>query len=151
MLILLLFFVGGCSGSTAGGIKVIRWSILAKALRNDILKLLHPHGIFTLRVNGLPAKREIVSVVGSFIFVYMLVVFVTAMAGAVCGQDVHTAVTAALSMVGNIGPAFGSLGPTQNYGAVPDVLKVIYCVAMLAGRLEVYTLMILVGKSLSRP
>lgn len=151
MLILLLFFVGGCSGSTAGGIKVIRWSILAKALRNDILKLLHPHGIFTLRVNGLPAKREIVSVVGSFIFVYMLVVFVTALAGAVCGQDVHTAVTAALSMVGNIGPAFGSLGPTQNYGAVPDALKVIYCVAMLAGRLEVYTLMILVGKSLSRP
>ena len=151
MVILLLFLVGGCSGSTAGGIKVIRWSILAKALRNDIMKLLHPHGVFTLRVNGTPAKREIVSVVGSFIFVYMIVVFATALAGAVCGLDVPTAFTAALSMVGNVGPAFGSLGPAQNYGAIPDALKIVYCIAMLAGRLEIYTLMILVGQSLSRP
>ena len=151
MLVLLLFFVGGCSGSTAGGIKIIRWSVLAKALRNDLLGLLHPHGVFTLRINGIPAKREIVSLVGSFIFVYFLVVFVTALAGAAFGLDVNTAVTASLSMVGNIGPAFGSLGPAQNYGALPDALKAIYCVAMLAGRLEVYTLMILVGKSFSRP
>ena len=54
-------------------------------------------------------------------------------------------------MVGNVGPAFGSLGPAQNYGAIPDALKIVYCIAMLAGRLEIYTLMILVGQSLSRP
>lgn len=150
LLILLLFFVGGCAGSTAGGIKVIRWTVLAKELRNQVLHLLHPYGVFTLRVNGIPGKGEVVSVIASFIFVYFALVFVTAFIGALCGQDVYTAFTAALSMVGNIGPAFGKLGPSENFGAVPAVLKLWYCFAMLAGRLEVYTLLIMVGRSLNR-
>ena len=149
LLVLTLFFIGGCSGSTAGGIKVIRWSVLAKQLRNDVQRLIHPHGVFTLRINGVPGRSEVVSVVGSFIFVYFALVLVTALAGALAGLDVHTAFTAALSMVGNIGPAFGSLGPSANYGALPGALKLWYCFAMLAGRLEVYTLLILVGRSLS--
>jgi len=150
LLVLTLFFVGGCSGSTAGGIKVIRWSVLAKQLRNDVQRLIHPHGVFTLRINGVPGRSEVVSVVGSFIFVYFVLVLVTALAGALAGLDVYTSFTAALSMVGNIGPAFGSLGPASNYGALPGPLKLWYCFAMLAGRLEVYTLLILVGRSLPR-
>lgn len=150
LLILLLFFVGGCSGSTAGGIKVIRWSVLAKELRNQIMHLLHPHGVFTLRINGVPGKGDVVSVIASFIFVYFALVFATAFIGTLCGQDVFTAFTASLSMVGNIGPAFGKLGPSENLGALPMALKLWYCFAMLAGRLEVYTLLIMVGRSLNR-
>ena len=150
LLILLLFFVGGCSGSTAGGVKVIRWAVLAKELRNQVSHLLHPHGVFTLRINGIPGKGDVVSVIASFIFVYFALVFATAFIGALCGQDIFTAFTASMSMVGNIGPAFGRLGPSENLGALPAVLKLWYCFAMLAGRLEVYTLLIMVGRSLNR-
>lgn len=150
LLVLVLFFTGGCSGSTAGGIKIIRWSVLAKELRNDVLRLLHPHGVFTLRINGVPGKSDVVTVVGSFIFVYFMLVLLTAFVGTLCGQDLYTAFTASLSMVGNVGPAFGALGPSENFGGQPAILKLWYCFAMLAGRLEVYTLLILVGRSFNR-
>jgi len=149
LVLLLLFFTGGCSGSTAGGIKVIRWVALAKGLCKDVLQLIHPHGVFVLRINGQPAKSGLVAMIGSFVFVYFLFVFITALVGTLCGQDVHTAFTAALAMVGNVGTAFGTQGPTANWGGIPTALKLWYCVAMLAGRLEVYTLLILVGQSVA--
>ena len=144
--IFLLFFVGGCSGSTAGGIKVIRWTVLGKQLRNEVHRILHPHEIFTLSINGCPGREAFVPLVASFVFVYMLLVLATTFAGALAGLDVFTAFTGALSMVGNVGPAFGQLGPTSNYGALAAPLKWFYMFAMLAGRLEIYTLLILVGR-----
>ena len=146
VVILLLFFIGGCSGSTAGGIKVIRWTILGKQLRNELRRILHPHEMFTLSINGCAGREAFVPVVASFVFVYMLLVLVTTFAGALVGLDVFTAFTGALSMVGNVGPAFGALGPTSNYGALAAPLKWFYMFAMLAGRLEIYTLLILVGR-----
>ena len=145
--IFLLFFVGGSSGSTAGGIKVIRWTILGKQLRNELRRILHPHEVFTLSINGCAGREAFVPVVASFVFVYMLLVLATTFAGALAGLDVFTAFTAALSMVGNVGPAFGQLGPTSNYGALAAPLKWFYMFAMLAGRLEIYTLLILVGRA----
>ena len=145
--ILMLFFVGGSSGSTAGGIKVIRWTILGKQLRNEVRRILHPHEVFTLNINGCPGREAFVPVVASFMFVYMLLVSATTLAGALAGLDVFTAFTGALSMVGNVGPAFGALGPTSNYGALAAPLKWFYMFAMLAGRLEIYTLLILVGRT----
>lgn len=139
-----LFFVGGSSGSTAGGMKIVRWTILAKQLRNEVARLLHPRGVFTLRINGVAGRESFVPIVAAFVFVYLAFVLATAFAGAFAGLDPYTAFSAALSMVGNIGPAFGALGPTSNYGPLPAGLKAWYCVAMLAGRLEIYTIVILV-------
>ncbi len=147
VVILMLFFVGGSSGSTAGGVKVIRWTILGKQLRNEIRHIVHPHEVFTLSINGCPGRGAFVPVVASFVFVYMLLVLVTTLAGAFAGLDVFTAFTGALSMVGNVGPAFGKLGPTSNYAALAMPLKWFYMFAMLAGRLEIYTLLILVGRA----
>lgn len=147
VVIFMLFFVGGSSGSTAGGIKVIRWTVLGKQLRNEVHHILHPHEVFTLSINGCPGRGAFVPVVASFVFVYMLLVLLTTFAGALSGLDVFTAFTGALSMVGNIGPAFGALGPTSNYGALAAPLKWFYMFAMLAGRLEIYTLLILVGRA----
>ncbi len=147
--IFLLFFVGGSSGSTAGGIKVIRWTILGKQLRNELRRILHPHEVFTLSINGSAGRETFVPVVASFVFVYMLLVLATTFAGALAGLDVFTAFTGALSMAGNIGPAFGQLGPASNYGALAAPLKWFYMFAMLAGRLEIYTLLILAGRLLS--
>lgn len=148
IVLLALFFIGGCSGSTAGGVKVIRWTVLGKQLVNEFHRLLHPHGVYTIRINGTPGREEVVPIVGSFIFCYVILVFLTSLVGAMGGLDLVSAFTGALSMVGNIGPAFGSLGPFDTYGDLPGFVKTWYCVAMLAGRLEIYTLVILVGRSI---
>ena len=146
LLVLVLFFIGGCSGSTAGGIKVIRWTILAKEIGNEMRRIIHPHQVFTLRISGRPGHESFIPVVASFILMYFILVLATTFAGAIAGLDILTSLTAAASMVGNVGPAFGQLGPTANYGFLPTPLKLWYCFAMLAGRLEIYTLLIMIGR-----
>jgi len=138
----LLFFLGGCSGSTAGGIKIIRWVILGKIVSNETKKMLHPHGVFTTRVNNRPIKNDIVATVAAFTTVYLILLAITTGFGCLAKLDLFTSFTAALTMVGNVGPAFGTLGPTANFGAIPAYLKCWYCFMMLAGRLELYTMII---------
>ena len=141
-IIFILFFIGGCSGSTSGGVKVIRWVVLSKQIGNEIKKILHPHGVYSLRLNSQPSGKGILISVASFIFLYIALVLATTFAGAIAGLDLFTAFTAALSMVGNVGPAFGALGPAYTWQAVPSALKIFYSFAMLAGRLELYTMLI---------
>lgn len=145
VVIIALFFIGGCAGSTAGGVKVVRWTMLAKQFANEMRRLVHPYGVFTLRINGISGRETFIPTVASFVFVYLLLVLVTGFFGSLAGLDPLTAFTGALSMVGNIGPAFGSLCPSANYADLPALLKWWYMVAMLAGRLEIYTLLLLVG------
>ncbi len=142
IMLFLLFFIGGCAGSTAGGIKMVRWVVLSKACYNEIKKMLHPHGVFTLRINGKPTQNEIVGVVAAFIFLYFSFTVLTTIAGALSGLDPWTSLTAALSLIGNIGPAFGNLGPMDNYAEIKPWLKIWYSFVMIAGRLELYTLAI---------
>ena len=145
MILLTLFFIGGCSGSTAGGVKVMRWVVLGKQFVNEILRLLHPHRIFTIRINGMSGRDGIVPIVAAFIFVYVIMVMLTAIIGSFCGLGLVEAFTGALSAVGNVGPAFGGLGPSSSYASLPVFLKWWYSFAMLAGRLEIYTMLILIG------
>ncbi|MBQ1629312.1 MAG: TrkH family potassium uptake protein [Treponema sp.] len=140
--IFLLFFTGGCSGSTAGGIKVVRWVILCKQVNNETKKMLHPHGVFSIRLNNNPGRKDVVFNVAAFMVVYMALIMVTTFVGCLGNLDILTSFTAAFSMVGNVGPAFGRLGPSFNYGFLPDFVKWWYCFAMLAGRLELYTMII---------
>lgn len=147
-LIFILFFIGGSSGSTGGGIKVVRWVILVKQVKNEMLKMLHPHGIFTVRLNKKVGRKDVVYSVAAFITIYALLVCVTTFLGCLLGPDldVFSAFGGALSMVGNVGPAFGKLNPAANCGFLNPALKWIYMFAMLAGRLELYTmLMFLIG------
>lgn len=141
-----LLFVGGCSGSTAGGVKVVRWTILARQAASETHRLLHPRAVRAMRIDDRPVHEELIAGVAGFLFAYLALAGVTALAGAAAGLPPLEAVTAALSMVGNIGPALGSLGPSANYGALPAALKWWYGFAMLAGRLEIYTMLILVGR-----
>lgn len=137
-----LFFVGGSSGSTSGGIKVVRWVVLGKQINNEIKKMLHPHGVFTIRLNNRVGRKDIVFNVTAFMALYFILVAVTTFVGCLGNLDILTAFTGALSMVGNVGPAAGALGPSGNYGFLPDFVKWWYCFAMLAGRLELYTMLI---------
>lgn len=140
--ILLLFFTGGCSGSTSGGIKVIRWVIMGKQANNEIQRMLHPHGVFSIRLNNRVGRKDIVFNVAAFLMIYAILVVLTTIFGTIAKLDVLSAFTGALSMVGNVGPGFGLLGPSCNYGFLPAALKWWYMFAMLAGRLELYTMII---------
>ena len=150
IVIIALCLAGGCSGSTASGIKIIRWTVLANQLVNEMHRLIHPYGVYSLRINGSPIRDSVVSTVSAFVFAYTVLVVISALAGAAAGLDLVTAVSGAFSMVGNVGPAFGELGPTSNYGFIPTALKWWYMVAMLAGRLEIYTLLLLLGNILRK-
>ena len=142
VIIFILFFIGGCSGSTGGSIKVVRWVILSKQLNNEIKKMIHPQGVFSIRLDGRAGRKDIVFNVTAFMFLYFVILGLTTIFASLFGIDLLTSFTAALSMLGNVGPAFGALGPSCNYGFLPDAVKWWYCFAMLAGRLELYTMII---------
>ncbi len=141
-LLFALFFTGASSGSTSGGFKIVRWCVLAKHAKNEMLRMLHPHGVFSLRLDGRSGRKELVSNVASFAFVYVLFVFVTAFFGTLARLDLFSAFATALSMVGNVGLSFGELGPGASFGFLPSALKFWYSFAMIAGRLELYNLLI---------
>lgn len=141
-----LFFIGGSSGSTSGGIKVVRWVILIKQLKNEVLRLLHPHGIFSIRLNQKAGRKDVVFSVAAFVTIYFILAFITTFAGTIAGIDVFSAFTGAFSMIGNIGPAFGQLNPNANFGFLPIGLKWLYMFVMLSGRLELYTMIMFLTK-----
>jgi trk system potassium uptake protein TrkH len=141
--IFMLYFIGGCSGSTSGGFKVIRWVILGKRARTEMLRMLHPHGVFSVRVNGSAGREDLVLNIASFVFVYCVLTMVTTFAGCLGGLELFQSFTVSLSMLGSIGPAFG---PFADYGWINDYLKWFYCFVMIAGRLELYNLIILFTK-----
>lgn len=141
-LLMLLFFIGGSSGSTAGGIKVVRWVILGKQINNETKRMLHPHGVFSVRLNNRIGRKDIIFSVASFMTLYFVLVFITTFVGCLGNLDLFTSFTGALSVVGNVGPGFGLLGPSNNMGFIPGFVKWWYCFAMIAGRLELYTMLI---------
>ncbi len=140
--IFLLFFSGACSGSTSGGFKIIRWVIFGKQAKNEMLRMLHPHGLFSISINKKTGRKDLVFSVASFAFVYFSLVLITTFFSALSGLDIFTSFTASLSMVGNVGPAFGALNPSANAGFLASPLKYWYCFVMIAGRLEIYNLII---------
>ena len=148
--LLLLFLTGGSSGSTAGGPKVIRWAVLAKQTACEVGRMMHPRAVFTARIDGAPVRDGLVATVGAFLFAYLALVAATALFGAMAGLPLLEAFTGGLSIVGNIGPALGALGPAGNFGDIPAALKLWYCVAMVAGRLEIFTLLALCGRLAAR-
>ena len=147
IIIFALFFIGGCSGSTGGGVKVIRWVIVAKQLHNEILKMLHPHGMFSIRINQRAGRKDVVFSVTAFFILYVLLIFATTFFASIFGLDILTSFTGAISMIGNVGPGFGNLGPSNNCSFLAAPIKWWYCFAMLAGRLEFYTILIFFSPS----
>lgn len=146
-LIFMLFFIGGSSGSTSGGVKVVRWIIFHKVLKMEVQKMIHPHGIFTVRLNQQTARKEIIPTVMAFFCLYFFLLIFTTFFGALFGMDVLTAFTGAASMIGNIGPGYNALGPSCNFGWLATPVKWFYCFAMIAGRLEMFTLFVFLTPS----
>ncbi len=143
IILFVLMFVGGSSGSTGGGIKVIRLVTLLKQGFNEMKYLLHPRGIFTLKISGIPIKKDIVYSISGFFFLYIFMLLIVSIVVGTSGQDLVTSFTTALVTVGNIGPGFGKIGPTENYAFYPGYVKWFLSFAMLVGRLELYTVLVI--------
>lgn len=139
----LLMFVGGCSGSTGGGIKIIRHVVLFKQAGNEMRRLLYPRGVFSVHLNGKVGRKDVVYGVAGFIYLYLLLVMLVTLVVASSGADLTTSLTTSLVTVGNIGPEFGLVGPTWNYAFFPGYVKLVCSFAMIAGRLELWTVLIL--------
>lgn len=139
----LLMFIGGCSGSTGGGIKVIRIITLMKKAINEMKYLLHPRGTFNLKVSGTTIKKDISYAISGFFFLYILILLVTTTVVASAEVDVLSSFTTALATVGNIGPGFGRVGPVENYYFYPPYVKWFLSFAMMTGRLEIYTVLVI--------
>ena len=142
-ILFILMFIGGCSGSTGGGIKVIRIITLLKQGFNEMKYLLHPRGVFTLKISNHPVKKDIVYSISGFFFLYIFLLLIVSFVVATTGEDLLTCFTTALATVGNIGPGFSKIGPTENYAFYPDYVKWFLSFAMLVGRLELYTVLII--------
>ncbi|MCG2431114.1 TrkH family potassium uptake protein [Aequorivita xiaoshiensis] len=138
-----MMFLGGCAGSTSGGIKIMRHLIMIKNGVLEFKRTLHPHAILPVRYNQKAVQQPIVFNILGFFILYMLSFIVGTLVFSWVGLDFKTAIGAAASTLGNIGPALGSLGPVDNFGHLPDAAKWWSSFLMLIGRLELFTVLIL--------
>ena len=150
LLLLLLMLIGGCAGSTASGIKVARIILLVRNARAVILQKLNPHRVIDISLGGTHVDSAMLLRVGTFFFLYLAIIFVTAFLLTMDGLLPFDAVAVAITTIGNIGPAFGIVSATSTYAPLSDFVKAILCLSMLLGRLEIFTLLILLRPSFWR-
>lgn len=141
ILICLLMFCGGCAGSTSGGAKVIRIVVLLKNTIYEFYRQVHPNAIVPVRVNQQAISHEIVTKILAFLFIYALVVIVSALALATMGLTIEEAFGCAVSCIGNSGPGLGRT--LYSFSIIPDTGKWLLSFTMLIGRLEIFTVLIL--------
>jgi trk system potassium uptake protein TrkH len=148
--ILLLFtsFVGGCAGSTGGGIKVIRFLLLIKQGLREIKRLIHPYAEIPVRVGGKVIEPRVVDAVWGFFALYVGCFVIMYLALALTGLDLMTSFSAVAACINNLGPGLSSV--SSNYAALNDPAKWILCFAMLLGRLEIFTLLVLFSSAFWR-
>ncbi|MCW8333566.1 TrkH family potassium uptake protein [Vibrio paucivorans] len=139
-----LMMAGACSGSTSGGIKVFRFQIAMTLLHKQMMKLIHPSGVFVQRYNQRPVNDDIVrSVVAFGLMFFITIIFIAGCLSAM-GLDPITSISGSITAVANVGPGMGSvIGPTGNFAPLPDAAKWLLSLGMLMGRLEILTLLVL--------
>lgn len=146
--ILLLMFCGACAGSTTGGIKVSRVLLLIKTGLREIKYMLHPRAVVAVKMEGKPAEADIIRSASSFIIVYMMLFAVSFFALTFAEEcDLVTGFTAVSACINNVGPGLGEVGPTGNFSAFTPFTKLLLSFDMLAGRLEIFPMIMLLAPS----
>ena len=142
-LIFIAMLIGGNAGSTAGGIKVIRYVVISKTLIAELKKILHPKALLTVFIDGVKLQRDVMASTFGFFALFIFTLMILSIYIFARGYDMMTAVSGALAIVGNIGPGFAKVGPSDNFAFFSDWDKVVLSVGMIIGRLECYTVYIL--------
>lgn len=143
-------FLGGCTGSTAGGIKMARHLILLKNIKRSFRQLISPHAILPIRLNDRVLSDETNRSILTYIGVYLLVFLIGSISLVFLGIDGQTASSSVATYMAGIGPGIGTVGPVSNFAHLPDMGKIILSFMMILGRLEIYTVIVLFSRNFWR-
>lgn len=146
-IIFIALLIGGNAGSTAGGIKIIRHVIIFKTLSSELKRILHPNAIISVFIDGVKQKERILSSTFGFFILFMLTVAIVTSYIYARGYDAMSSISGAFALVGNIGPGFSLIGPANNFSFFSDSDKIFFSIAMIVGRLECYTVFVLLSSS----
>ena len=138
-----LLLVGGMAGSTSGGMKTLRLLLGLKTLRTFVWRLTHPHAVRRVHYAGQAVDDEVVSGVAIFFLGYLAIAALAGTVIAAFGYDVMTAMSAAFTAIGNVGPGLGQIGPTENFAHFPTAVKLVLSFCMITGRLEIFTVLVI--------
>lgn len=151
MAFFLIMSIGGCTGSTAGGIKIFRIQILYKSAKAQVNRLISPHGVFNPQYEGKSLSEELISSVLGFFILFALSFSFTALLLTLTGLDFLTSLSSAITMLGNVGPALGEIaGPSGNFSSFSSLALWVCSFAMLLGRLEIFVVIVLFSKNFWR-
>ncbi|MBQ5398120.1 MAG: TrkH family potassium uptake protein [Ruminococcus sp.] len=142
-LVVVLTCIGACAGSTGGGFKVSRVVILAKEVRKEFMLIVHPRTVQTIKMNGKKVSHEVTRNVSVYLMIYILFIIVSTAIVSLNGFDFTTNITAAITTLNNTGPGFSIVGSAGNYSGFNILSKIVFCFNMIAGRLELYPLLII--------
>ena len=142
-ILVLLMFIGGCAGSTGGGIKVARVLLLFKHAQVQVFRLIHPRAIRLVKLGNHPVDKEVLQAILGFFALFIGIFVIASLALAATGMDIVSSGAAVVACLSNIGPGLGSVGPVDNFAHVPAMGKMVLIVCMLMGRLELFTVLVL--------
>ena len=146
VIMIIIMFIGGCAGSTTGGIKIFRLQLLFRGAKSQIKKLTHPHAVLLMRFNGKPVSENAYNSIMGFFFMYIFIFILSSISLSFFNMDFITCFSAAASAISNVGPGIGSIiGPEGNYSSLNNGAKWILSFTMLIGRLELFTILALIS------
>jgi trk system potassium uptake protein TrkH len=150
LILLALMFIGGCTGSTAGGLKSSRILLLLKVVGREFKRMVERRGVFAIRLGSQTFPEHTIQSLLNLVYVAFLANFVSCLLLAVSGVDVLTSISAVAASMFNIGPGLGNVGPVEHYGHLPTLAKWVLSMCMLAGRLEFYTVLVVMAPAFWR-
>lgn len=144
MFFFMITFLGGCTGSTSGGIKIMRLIIASRMVSRQMKVLLYPHGVFAIHYQGKTVNPAVSTTILVFLGTYLVSNIVITILLSLCGLDFETSISGAATALANVGPGIGmTIGPAGNFSTLPDSAKLILSLGMLLGRLEIMTILVL--------
>ena len=143
VILVFLMFIGACVSSTGGGIKVTRIILYFKEMHADIKRTLKPNAITKIRMNGNAVEKKVIQGLNSYLVIYLGILVISTAIVSVNGFDFTSTLTSVITCLNNVGPGLGIVGPTGNYASFSVLSKLVFCFDMLAGRLELFPILIL--------
>lgn len=142
-ILIVIVMIGACGGSTGGGLKVSRLVIVLKMITQELKRMVHPRSINIIKLDGMKIEQETVDSVTSFFVIYVFLIFGSFIIISIDNFDFTTSLTAVMTCVGNVGPGLGGVGPVENFSIFSPFVKLVLCMDMLLGRLEIFPLVML--------
>ena len=148
--LLTIMFIGACAGSTGGGIKVCRFVILCKSIRQEIRKILHPNVVTMVKINGKKVSNDTMRGINTFFAAYIFILVISVLIVSVDNFDFATSFSGVLTTINNVGPGISKVGPVENFHMFSPLSKLVFSFDMLVGRLEIFPYLLLLSPDLWR-